>query len=247
MQLKKIILVLLSFLAMCNVNAQEYCGTTGLLQVPSAETDAAGTFRGGASFLHRSFLPSKFSDKKPYNTAGYHVGITACPWLQLSYSVALLKTRVNGSNSLNNEDRSFNVKFRPLKEGGWWPAIALGWDDLGTRLFKETDVLGGSNNYFLNIYGVATKHFDIKGWELGTNLAYRYYPSDKNKDRRGLAGGISVRPSFYRPLRFIAEWDGIGINVGTDVLLLRHLFLQAALIHAQGFTGGVSYHYVIPY
>ncbi|MCR4995642.1 MAG: hypothetical protein K6A32_09780, partial [Bacteroidales bacterium] len=64
---------------------------------------------------------------------------------------------------------------------------------------------------------------------------------------RGVAGGLSFRPSFYRHLRGIAEWDGVGMNVGADVLLWRHWFLQAAVVHGKGFMGGMSYHYTIDF
>ena len=166
----------------------------------------------------------------------------------MSYSAALLYMHKNRDKEEEmgyyNEDRRVNVKVMPLYEGRWWPAIALGMDDVG-----RFDRIGTNkaNNYFQNIYGVMTKHFDIRGWELGAHLAYRYYTKDVNKDRRGVAGGLTVRPAFYRPLRFIAEWDGTGVNVGADVLLWRHLFIQAALVHGRGFTGGVSYHYTIPH
>ena len=225
--------------------AQDYHGTTGLLQVPSAETDSAGTFRGGVHFLHRAFLPAQMPNK---NTMGYTIGLTAWRWLEMSYSAALLYMHKNRDKEEEmgyyNEDRRVNVKVMPLYEGRWWPAIALGMDDVG-----RFDRIGTNkaNNYFQNIYGVMTKHFDIRGWELGAHLAYRYYTKDVNKDRRGVAGGLTVRPAFYRSLRFIAEWDGAGVNVGADVLLWRHLFIQAALVHGRGFTGGVSYHYTIPH
>ncbi len=100
---------------------------------------------------------------------------------------------------------------------------------------------------FQNIYIAACKHIDIQGYELGAHLSYRYYTSNQNKNRRGVAGGLTLRPAFYKPLRLIVEWDGAGVNAGVDVLLWRHLFLQAGLIHGTGFMGGVAYHYRIPY
>ena len=145
-----------------------------------------------------------------------------------------------------NEDRHVNVKLIPLYEGRWWPAIAVGMDDVGDFQFLKMKDLT-TNHYFENLYIICTKHFDIKGYEIGAHLGYRYYPSDNNKERRGVAGGVTLRPAFYRPLRFIVEWDGVGVNVGADVLLWRHLFIQAALIHGQGFTGGLGYHYTIPF
>lgn len=235
---------------------QEYHGLTGLLQVPSAETDSAGTFRGNVSFLHQQFLPAQMPDK---NTMSYTIGLTPFRWIELSYGAALLwmhKNRdKNKKKGFYNEDRRVNVKVTPLYEGRWWPAIAIGMDDVGR--FRGISTGKNTNNYFQNIYGVASKHFDIRGWQLGAHLAYRYYTSDKNKERRGVAGGLSLRPAIfvgqgtnagqYRPLRLIAEWDGVGVNVGADVLLWRHLFIQAALVHGCGFTGGIGYHYTIPH
>lgn len=241
------VVVLVLMLVTGVMRGQDYTGTTGLLQVTCAEVDSAGTFRGGAYFLDKRFIPAKFGDNS-YNTFGYTFGLTAFRWLELSYSATLLYMYKNrdktGPKGYYNEDRHVNVKVTPLYEGKWWPAIAIGMDDIGR--FKRFKDGNSSNNYYQNIFIAATKHFDIKGYELGAHLAYRYYSRDANKDRRGVAGGLTLRPAFYRPLRFIAEWDGVGVNVGADVLLWRHLFIQAALVHGRGFTGGLSYHYTIP-
>lgn len=248
------ILILISVvLWTLGANAQEYHGTTGLLQVPSAETEAAGTFRGGVSWVDKRMLPdmSFYGDGEPFNAPCYTIGITAWQWLQISYTGTLVKMHPNYDKSLPmkycNEDRHVNIKVTPLYEGKWWPAIAIGWDDIGSLKSLKINSSLTANSFFENLYIAATKHFDIKGYELGAHLAYRYYPADKNKDRRGLAGGLTLRPSFYPPLRLIAEWDGVGINAGADVLLWRHLFIQAALIHGRGFTGGIGYHYTIPF
>lgn len=229
-----------------SLQAQEYHGTTGLMQVPTAEMDSAGTFRGGAVFLHQAFLPTQMRRK---NTFGYTVGLTAFRWLELSYSCSMLYMHKGGDPQAEmgyyNEDRHLNVKVMPLYEGRWWPSLAVGMDDVGRFERISTGVNG--NNYFQNIYAMASKHFDLKGYELGAHIGYRYYTSDANRDRRGVAGGISLRPAFYRPLRIMGEWDGIGVNVGADVLLWRHLFVHAVLVHGRGFTGGLSYHYRLKY
>ena len=248
---KKFFILLIVLILPSNFFAQNYHGITGLLQVPSAETDSAGTFRGGVSFLHKAFLPdlSYYGDGIPFNTMSYSVGFTPWQWVELSYTGTFVKMHPSGDESrplgYYNEDRHINIKFRPLKEGKYWPAIAVGWDDAGnfkTLKFKKSMT---SNAFFENLYIVGSKHFDIQSNVLGVHLAYRYYPSKENSERRGIAGGVTFRPSFYRPLRIIAEWDGVGVNAGADVLLWRHLFLQACLVHGRGFTGGISYHYTI--
>jgi len=246
----------LAFCLLCSVSlisAQAYHGTTGLLQVPNAETDSVGTFRGGVTFMDKRFMPNmgRYGDGIPFNTMCYTIGLTAWHWLELSYTGTLVKMHPDRDAtrplSYCNEDRHINIKLRPLKEGKWWPAVAVGWDDIGSlRIFKINKGFSASG-YFENIYLAASKHFEVKDYEIGVHLTYRYYSMEGNRNRRGVAGGLTLRPAFYRPLRFIVEWDGVGVNVGADVLLWRHLFIQAALIHGQGFTGGLAYHYTIPF
>lgn len=60
-----------------------------------------------------------------------------------------------------NEDRRVNVKLPPLKEGKWWPAVAMGMDDIGRFNLIKSGTNG--NNKFQNIYGVVSKNFDIRG------------------------------------------------------------------------------------
>ncbi len=239
--------LMILFLVPICLKAQEYDSMTGLLHTPSAEMDSAGTFRGGITFLHRDFLPATMPKKNTYN---YYIGITPWRWLEMSYCASLLwmnrNWNVNEPMGYYNEDRRVNVKVHPLYEGEWWPGVAIGFDDVGRfDKYKSGDYRG--NNFYQNVYFAATKHFDLKGYELGTHLVYRYYASDANSDRRGIAGGITLRPAFYKPLRVIVEWDGVGINAGADVLLWRHMFVQAALVNGRGFMGGVSYHYKIKY
>lgn len=221
--------------------AQEYNGLTGLLHVPSAVPDSSGTFRGGFVYLDRKFLPNKMSGT--YNTFGYYAAISAWSWIELSYACTLLRLKRRGERVIN-EDRHFNAKLLPLREGKWWPALAIGMDDIG-RWKDQPDMGGYNNNYFQNIYIAVSKHIDIRGYELGAHLSYRYYTSDDNKNRRGFAGGLTLRPAFYKPLRLIVEWDGAGVNAGVDVTLWRHLFLQACLVHGSGFMGSIAYHYTI--
>lgn len=231
-------------------SSQEYCGTTGLIAVPTAETMEAGTFRGGAFFLNDHFTPEKQTcDDEKYNTGGYFISLTPWSWLEVSYACTLLKFHKNKNPKEKvgyyNEDRRIGMKLRPLKEGKWWPAVAIGADDVEQFIERWFDHKGGT--YFHNAYIMSSKSVDIGKHELSAHLGYRYFFNDVNRNRRGLAGGIAYRPGFYRDLRFIAEWDGACVNVGADVLLWRHLYIQAGLTNAKYFVGGISYHYTIPH
>lgn len=242
----------LSFFILSSVHlsAQEYNGTTGLMHIPTAETAEAGTFRGGAFFLNDHFTPDKLTcDGEKYNTGGYFIGITPWSWIELSYSCTLLKFHKNRDpnepTGYYNEDRRMGLKLRPVKEGKWWPSVAIGADDV--EQFIERWLKNNGGTYFQNAYVVASKSFNIGKHELSAHLCYRYFFKDENRNRRGIAGGIAYRPGFYHNLRFMAEWDGACVNVGADVLLWRHLYIQAGLTNAKYFVGGVSYHYRIPF
>lgn len=242
--------IVLLVISKVGLNAQEYHGISGLLQTPSAEADSAGTFRGNISWVDKRMLPDLggYGDGVPFSAPCYTIGMSFFRWLQISYTETLVKMHPNRDKtrplSYCNEDRHINIKLNPLYEGRWWPAIAIGWDDIGHFKVYNTGENEG-NGFFQNIYIASSKHFDIKGHELGAHLAYRYYPSDKNRERRGLAGGLTLRPAFYKELRLITEWDGIGVNAGADALLWRHLFAQVALVHGKGFSGGLGYRYQI--
>ena len=158
--------------------SQEYHGITGLIQTPNAEIDSAGTFRGNISWVDEAMLPvmSDFGDGLPFSAPCYTIGLSAWKWLQLSYTGVVVKIHPNGDKTkplgYYNQDRHVNVKFIPLFEGKWWPAIAVGMDDIGRLDFiKRGD---NHNNHFQNIYIAGSKTFVIKGHELGVHLAYRY-------------------------------------------------------------------------
>ena len=137
---------------------------------------------------------------------------------------------VNGEPKYRRKDRNASIKIRPLKEGKYWPAVAIGCNDVGSSV---ASLITSSNNnvqlYFQNYYAAATKHFDLGGNILGVTLAYRYYTRDYNDKWNGLVGGITFRPSFFPQARAIAEWTGNEFQLGIDALLFQHVFIQASL------------------
>lgn len=225
------------------VRAQLFTGTEGLISVPSAEMLRAGDFQIGTYFMNRHFTPDVgFTyDGIKYNTVDFFVSITPFSWIEVSYTFTLLKTLTEGHEkpSLNNKDRYFSLRLNPLREGYWWPSVVVGTNDpFRTSALRGT---GKSYGFFCNYYLAATKHFMPHNQELGINLAYRYYPDAKSRRWQGLVGGITWRPSWVPNLRAIAEYNGEGVDVGADVLLWKHLFLQAALQNCKWFIGGLSY------
>ena len=214
-----ILLTALSFTA----SAQQYTGMSGLIHVPNAEMDDAGEARIGVHFLNREFTPDiGFDYEGKYHTMSHYLSITPFSWLEIGYTCTLQKGRAinnegiveDGKPKLRFKDRYFSLKVQPLKEGKWWPAIAIGTNDPygtdnknGTGKEEEKSQNGdGKSQYFSNFYFAATKHLDLKGHSLGFHLAYRHWKRSHNSKWNGPVGGITYRPSFQKKLRLIAEY-----------------------------------------
>ena len=92
--------------------AQFNLGMTGGLMAPTAEMNETGTFMIGGNFMPEKGNPFG------YNTGNYFVDFTLFSFLELAYRETLLKTTYMTSKpKFNQQDRSFSLKVRVLKEG----------------------------------------------------------------------------------------------------------------------------------
>lgn len=115
--------------------AQQYTGTTGLIHVPSAEMNKEGDVRIGGHFINKHQIPDEgFSYQgEKYNTFSYYLSITPFSWIELGYTCTLLKqvhSPIYDGHGYEEKDRYFSLKLRPLKEGKWHPAVAIGCNDI---------------------------------------------------------------------------------------------------------------------
>lgn len=212
--------------------AQQYTGISGLIHVPSADMHHEGDACLGTHFLNKNMLPDvgfTYQGEK-YDTYDYYLSLTPYSWIELSYVCTKRMDMEDGKPVYKRKDRNASVKIRPLKEGKYWPAVAIGCNDVGSSV---SSLITSSNEnvqlYFQNYYLAATKHFLFSGNELGVTLAYRHYLRKHNTKWNGLVGGLTFRPSFFPQARAIAEWTGNEFQLGVDALLFRHLFIQASL------------------
>jgi hypothetical protein len=114
--------------------------------------------------------------------------------------------------------------------------VAIGANDFwGSRDNGES-----GSKYYQNFYLALSKHFEVKRQRIGVHVTYRKWKRDYNHKWDGVVGGVTFNPSFYRPLRVIAEWDGSGVNTGLDCRLFKYVLVQTALVHGKYFTGGLS-------
>lgn len=212
--------------------AQQYTGISGLLHVPSADMHHESDACIGIHYLDKNMLPDVgfLYNNEKYNTYDYYLSITPYSWIELSYVCTKRMDMVDGEPVYMRKDRNFSMKIRPLQEGKYWPAVAIGCNDVASSV---ASIITSNNDnvqlYFQNYYLATTKHFDLGGNELGVTLAYRYYTRDYNAKWNGIVGGVTFRPSFFPQARAIAEWTGNEFQIGIDALLFRHIFIQASL------------------
>lgn len=226
--------------------SQEYIGTSGLIHVPSAEMLPAGIARIGGFFLNKEFMPDKMAFREnpsdegvKYHTFNHFLSIAPFSWIEIAYTCTFEKGHKNNDKNkpvgYYYKDRFFSVKLCPLKEGKYYPAIAIGAND-PLRHYNDHS---NDYKYFMNFYVAASKHFLMHGNEFGVHLAYRYYPSIYNRKWQGVVGGMTYRPSFAHNLRGIVEYTGNDINIGVDCYLWKLLFLQACLQNGKDFSSGI--------
>ena len=208
--IKSLILIIFLSFSSENIFAQYTYGTTGLLNMPTADMQKDKTFIFGGGYLEKHTSPARWF----YDTWNYYINITLFPWMEVSYHCVLHKSvyKDYGTGSIGywvpgtygkftNQDRQFNVRLRLWKEGWWkpWiPQIVFGIDDFGSHSWGEVKNRfeledNKSNNFGNRYYLAATKHFGFTNiGTLGTHLAYVYnvrsdYPLN------GVAAGVNFR------------------------------------------------------
>lgn len=219
--MKRAVLVVLFMFVISCVKAQFTYGTTGLLNMPTADMQKDRTFLFGGGYLDKHASPSRWF----YDTYNYYINITFFPWMEFAYTCTLHKALAkdpfmpNGWVSYTygkyvNQDRGFHIRFRLWKEGWWksWtPQIVIGGNDFIGDSWNGGSLTNPSynryNGFYNRYYLAATKHFvfhDIG--ELGTHLVWIY---NKRMDYKlnGLCVGFNFRFNiknsdsfFYRSL-----------------------------------------------
>jgi len=224
--IKQILLVLI--VSTCYLlKAQPTNGSSGLLNTPNAEMKEDGTFIIGSNYLPVTFTSTS------YNTVNYYFNLTFIPFLEVTYRLTLMRMQFEDNRNLN-EDRSFGLRMRLVRERKYIPAIVLGGDDIFTSS-------GNGNQYFGSTYIVGTKTINWNDNRVSINLG-NGFNSFERKNLNGIFGGISYSPQFFNQLNFIAEYDTKALNLGASLLLFDCFFLYAFINQNDSFMGGIAYH-----
>lgn len=193
------------FTGLSLLKAQYSYGTTGLLNMPTADMQRDKTLLIGGSFIDNHTSVARWY----YDTYNYYVNITMFPWLEIGYNMILHKSvqydPALGNDywvpytygKFTNQDRSFHVRLRVWKEGWWksWtPQIVFGGNDcIGSiggvnQNEYESQVNGFTNRWYIAV----TKHGMIKS--LGTYGAHISYIWNKRNEYP--LNGVSVGMDF---------------------------------------------------
>lgn len=229
--MKKLFIIIVCLATFSGLQSQSLLGTTGWLNIPTAEMQEDGTFYFGSSFIDKKVIEDYGSGE--HNVLTYYFDLTFLPFLEISFGNTRL---LDYSSDSYTVDRRFSFRVRPLRERKYVPAIVIGAHDIYTSIAKKAE----TNQYFSSVYIVATKHIPVKSSEFGLTLGYGFNVFRVNQ-YVGLFGGVSFSPGFYRPLNFIAEYDGKSFNLGGNILLFKHLFVYAMLSDFRYFSGGLAY------
>lgn len=223
------------------MKAQMVLGTQGMLNSPTADMYPVGTFVGGVTFVPKE-MEFVAGD---YNTGIYYLDFTPFSWMELTFRETLLKMQKVKHGEIHtgyyNQDRSTTLRLRPITERDsiWWrPSLLLGVNDIYSD--------HGTSRYTA-VYLVATKHVLMSGFgKVGISVGYAH-KFDDGVVYDGVFWGVEYYPQGVKNLRFMADWDTSGVNVGAHLQLFRHLNLIAYTREFKSVGAGISYQYTIKY
>lgn len=176
-----------------NIPSVSNYGTIGLLQTPTARFYKEGTLALG------------WNDSDPYKRGSF----IAYPfnWFEASYQYtdldnALYSAVPEFSGNQSYKDKSFDAKFRILKEESNRPAVAIGFRDLaGTGIFSsEYIVFNKRLNYMVDL-SVGLGWGMMSAGKLSnplTDLSDRF--KERKKPQNTLGGEFSIDSYFSGPM-----------------------------------------------
>ena len=239
--MKRSLTIIILMVLVLSMRGQQYVGQSGMIHVPTADMDTAGVARVGLHYIPKEMMPDQMLyDNEKFNSLTNYLSLTAFRWVQVSYGYTLWKMHRNlrkyNKGGFYSKDRYFSLKFQPIREDQWWPSVVIGGNDV----WGASDGGESGSNYYRNYYIALSKHVTLGDQLIGGHVAYRKWKLDSNRKWDGVVGGITVNPSFYRPLRLMCEWDGNEVNVGADCRLFKYFLVQCAFIDMHRFNAGLS-------
>lgn len=231
--------------------AQFSDGSTGLLQMPTAEMQADGTFMLTTNFLNKHSLPTTHWN---YNTFQYGISVSFWGRMEIGY----ICTFFNGAwdprpeeekgrywTVMRNQDRHFTGRVLLLREGefglNWMPALVVGVSDPTTASGYDDYIssVAGGGGYFNREFIVLSKHFLTPWGQIGAHVGYQF---GRRKDYliNGPCAGMDWMPVWIQNkgildnVRVILEYDSRTVNMGFIASIWDNHF--EAMFELQNFS-----------
>lgn len=188
-------------------------GDVGLLQTPTARMRPDGEFGFGVGTV------------RPYNQL--LVMVQPLPWLETSFHYVDITNRFYSSDPSFSGDqhykhRGVDGKIRFLNEGEYWPAIALGFQDVGGTGLFSSEYLVTSYHYFdLDFsFGLAWGRLGSRGHIPNpVGLVFSHFDEDRYATYGGTAGGLNSGRLFSG--QSIGPFGGMEWNTPVKGLALQ--------------------------
>lgn len=221
-----------------SANAQRLIGTTGLMNIPTAEMKPAGTFNGGVTFMQKGATNEVYN----FDTGIYYINFTPFGFLEFTFRETLLKTMHSVKKTVGyyQQDRSTTFRVRPIteKEGKWWPSVVFGVNDIYSAY---------GDSYYTGFYGTATKQINL-GYAGRVNITAGYFkPFHSGKMYDGIFCGFEYKPIKTQPLAISAEYDTHGINIGAAYNLWNCVNIFCYTDEFKAIAAGISYQRTIKF
>jgi hypothetical protein len=219
------------------VSAQNSVGATGLIHIPTAEMQPAGTLMLGGGSLPRQMIPNGMHDETDHH---YYVNFTMFPFLETALNFTLL--RLHGARHYNNQDRSGSVRLLLWRQEWcrFLPQVVVGSNSL---------LCEGGSSWWQAYYAVITRRWESPRYGMFSLTAGYYFPWGDYRSYYGRSfGGVAWRPVLLPPhyekivtATLIAEYDSHQINYGLRACLWNRWSYTAAWTRLHHWTWQLCY------
>ncbi|MEI7725329.1 MAG: YjbH domain-containing protein [Bacteroidota bacterium] len=214
---------------------QSVSGVPGYVRIPIATFN-----KDGSMYFGTSFLPQKHLSYSHFNYDGIAVyaSLTFLSFVEVDLRITRQINIPAGWSHV--VDRVPTIRFRILKEKKWVPAVAFGFHDVITSLES------GAARHFGASYLVVTKNFHLAKLHLNIGTTAGWGASNfiwKNNEFIGPFGGCSIGSDKLTWMNLLFDYDGETFNTGLRFICFKHLFLTAATMNFDSFTGTISYQF----
>lgn len=232
------LIILILALSSNSVAGVSLAGTSGLINIPTAEVISDQQVTIGLGYVNRqaAYLQRGQCDNFPfYIVLGY------LPRLEFSAGVTFVPGEKSYDGTNTYKDGVISLQYLLLKERKFLPALALGARDVYSFILLNTTYLVASKT----LVAKPTIHWrlhvgygsDIIDHHLGVPKKDRQFPVGHTIV--GLFGGLEI--DWKSRLTYMLEWDTQKMNAGFRFRWLRYLQLDLVLQSMEYWSGNLNW------